>query len=195
MGNLFSVKNKFTRLKQNVKISSNCNEILEADKLILPGVGHFSKAMENIKNMKLYDVINKSVLIKKLPILGICLGMQLMAKHSEEGNCNGFGWTNANVVKFRQGENNIFKVPHMGWNNVFPSVGSLLLKGISENEEFFFVHSYHLKTDDKSIIAGETDYIYRFCSVFEKENIFGVQFHPEKSHDAGEIILKNFINL
>ena len=195
MGNLHSVMRKIMGIGADVCVSSIPSEILKADKIILPGVGHFAQAMNNICNKELNDVLNEMVLVQKKPVLGICLGMQLMAGYSEEGNCKGLGWINANVLKFKPDEQKKYKVPHMGWNTVYPNFDSILLKGISEKDEFYFVHSYHLTTEEKKIIAAETDYIYPFCSVFEKDHLFGVQFHPEKSHNSGEKILKNFINL
>ena len=195
MGNLNSVKRKLNLIGLNALISSDLKDIENADKLILPGVGHFQKAIENIKKLQLWDIINEVVLIKKKPILGICLGMQLMAKSSEEGNCSGFGWFDANVVKFNVKDNLKYKIPHTGWNQIDKVKESNLMTNIPEYSEFYFVHSYHFKCNNSNDILNETDYEYKFTSAVEKENIFGVQYHPEKSHDIGEQLLKNFINL
>ena len=195
MGNLNSIKKKLTHLKVNAVISSNPNDILNADKLILPGVGHFKKAIENLKALNLFNVINETVLIKKKPILGICLGMQLMANKSEEGNVNGFGWFNAKVIKFKTNNTLKYKIPHTGWNQITKTKQSALMKNISDLSEFYFVHSYHFKCNNSADILNETEYEYKFTSAVEKENIFGVQYHPEKSHDVGKQILKNFVEL
>lgn len=195
MGNLNSVKRKLSRLGIGALISNRPSEIAKADKLILPGVGHFQKAVENIKQLQLWDILNETVLIKKKPILGICLGMQLMASHSEEGDAKGLGWFDADVIKFRVKDNLKYKVPHTGWNQIIKTKESLLMKDVPDLSEFYFVHSYHFKCNDSADILNETDYEYRFTSAVEKENIFGVQYHPEKSHDIGEELLKNFISL
>lgn len=195
MGNLHSVKKKLMSLNVNTIISSNPVEIESANKIILPGVGHFGKAMESLNALRLVDVLNEQVLIKKKPILGICLGMQLMANKSEEGNVEGFGWFDAEVVKFKVADTLKYKVPHTGWNQIEIKKESALMKGVPDLSEFYFVHSYHFKIENKKDILNETEYEYRFVSAVEKENIFGVQYHPEKSHDVGELLLKNFINI
>lgn len=195
MGNIHSIKKKLHALKAPVIVSYNPKDIENSSKIILPGVGHFGKAIESLQKLNLIDVLNEEVLVKKKPILGICLGMQLMASRSEEGNASGFGWVNGEVVRFKVKDTLTYKIPHMGWNQVTVSKKSELMKGIPDLSEFYFVHSYHFKTDDKQVILNETDYEYRFVSAVEKDNIFGVQYHPEKSHDVGELLLKNFIEL
>jgi len=195
MGNLNSVKKKLDRLKTTASITSNPKDIIKADKIILVGVGHFAKAMKNIKELNLLDTLNEVVIIRKKPVLGICLGMQLMAKDSEEGNAEGFGWLDANVRKMQVEDTLRFKIPHTGWNKITQSKKSRLMKGIPESSEFYFVHSYHLMSNETSNILNETEYYFKFTSAIEKNNIFGVQYHPEKSHDVGEVLLKNFISL
>ena len=195
MGNLNSVKKKLDRLKTSASITSTPRDIIEADKIILVGVGHFAKAMKNIKELALLDALNEVVIIKKKPVLGICLGMQLMAQDSEEGNTKGLGWLDANVRKMQVDDTLKFKIPHTGWNKVIQSKKSHLMKGIPESSEFYFVHSYHLMSNETSNILNETEYYFKFTSAIEKNNIFGVQYHPEKSHDVGEVLLKNFISL
>ena len=195
MGNLNSVKKKLDRLKTTASITSNPKDIIKADKIILVGVGHFAKAMKNIKELDLLDALNEVAIIKKKPVLGICLGMQLMAKDSEEGNAEGLGWLDANVRKMQVDDTLRFKVPHTGWNKITQSKKSRLMKGIPESSEFYFVHSYHLMSNETSNILNETEYCFKFTSAIEKNNIFGVQYHPEKSHDVGEVLLKNFISL
>ncbi|OFX31631.1 MAG: imidazole glycerol phosphate synthase, glutamine amidotransferase subunit [Bacteroidetes bacterium GWA2_32_17] len=195
MGNLNSIKKKLTHLKVNAVISSNPNDILNADKLILPGVGHFKKAIENLNALNLYNVINEVAIIKKIPILGICLGMQLMANKSEEGNVNGFGWFDADVIKFKTNNTLKYKIPHIGWNQITKTKQSAIMKSIPELSEFYFVHSYHFKCNNSADILNETEYDNKFTSAVEKDNIFGVQYHPEKSHDVGEMVLRNFVEL
>lgn len=195
MGNLGSVKRKFSLFGVDTVITSSLQDIVTADKLILPGVGHFQKAVENLKQLKLWDILNEMVLIKKKPVLGICLGMQLMAKRSEEGGVEGLGWIDAEVVKFQVKDKVKYKVPHIGWNQIVKIKESKLMNEIPDLSEFYFVHSYHFRCNNPEDILNETEYETNFVSAVEKENIFGVQYHPEKSHGAGELLLKNFNKL
>lgn len=195
MGNLRSVNNKFKRIGIESKISSVKEEIENAEKLVLPGVGHFKKGMENLKELGLIKVLNKKILGEKTPILGICLGVQLFCKHSEEGNAEGLGWIDAEVIRFRVSDKIKFKIPHMGWNNVEIINSNSLDKVIHKNDQFYFVHSYHLKCNNPSNIWMTTIYDYEFVSAIHHDNIYGTQFHPEKSHDAGYNLLKKFAEL
>lgn len=195
MGNLNSVKRKLSHFGVNAIISNKPSDVLKACKLILPGVGHFQKAVENIIKLKLWDSLNETVLVKKKPILGICLGMQIMAKNSQEGNAEGLGWFDAEVVRFRVNDYLTYKIPHTGWNQILKAKESKLMYNIPDFSEFYFVHSYYMKCNNQSDILNETEYEHRFTSAVEKDNIFGVQYHPEKSHDAGELLLKNFVKL
>ena len=195
MGNISSVIKKLKRVNADPIVSSNYKSIIDADKIILPGVGHFGKAMNNLVSLDLLEALNEAVLIKKKPILGICLGMQLMTNKSEEGDVNGLGWFDAEVVRFNVADTLKYKVPHTGWNQILQKKESVLMKESPTNAEFYFVHSYHLKVYESQDVLNQTDYEYIFPSAIEKENIFGVQYHPEKSHDVGEQIFKNFISL
>ncbi|HBS86784.1 MAG: imidazole glycerol phosphate synthase, glutamine amidotransferase subunit [Bacteroidetes bacterium GWF2_38_335] len=195
MGNINSVLKKLNRVNARTVVSSDPKVILSADKIILPGVGHFKKAMQNIISLNLKNTLDELAFVKKTHILGICLGMQLFAKHSEEGDVEGLGWIDADVNKFRISDNLKFKVPHTGWNQIYLKKDSELMKGIPEHSDFYFVHSFHYKCNDEKDVLNETEYEYKFVSAVEKDNIFGVQYHPEKSHDAGEKILENFIKL
>lgn len=195
MGNLNSVQKKFKRLNTNPEIVSDPKKLLDADRIVLPGVGNFQKAMKNLYAMNFVDMLNECVLTNNTPILGICLGMQLMAKYSEEGNSEGLGWFDAEVVRFQVSNHLTFKIPHMGWNQIHKKKESMLMRDIPELSEFYFVHSFHFKSDDETIVLNTTEYDYEFISAVEKDNIFGVQYHPEKSHDVGEQLLKNFIEL
>ena len=198
MGNLNSVARKLTNLNVDSTISSNPTDIINADKLILPGVGHFHKAMQNIRDLNLEDALNEFALVKKKPILGICLGMQLMAKTSEEGingDTQGLGWFDAEVVRFDVNDTLKYKIPHIGWNTVSISKESALMKDLPQDTSFYFVHTYHIKMRQQIDILNETEYGYKFTSAIEKDNIFGAQYHPEKSHDAGNQFFKNFISI
>jgi imidazole glycerol-phosphate synthase subunit HisH len=195
MGNIGSVRRKLDRIGAPSIITSDSKEIKSCSKLILPGVGHFGKAANELKIRGLWKVLDEAVLTDKKPILGICLGMQLMAGWSEEGEVNGLGWFDAEVVRFRISDPHRFKVPHIGWNNAATIKESSIFKGISQDAMFYFVHSYHLSSNSKNDILTKTVYDYSFISSIQKDNIFGVQFHPEKSHDAGERLLRNFVNL
>jgi glutamine amidotransferase len=194
MGNLRSIQKAFERLRVQTNISSNNDEILKANKLVLPGVGHFESGIKNLRTSGLINVLNEMVLRDKTPILGICLGMQLMTDFSEEGNCEGLGWINGTCQKFVF-QNREIKVPHMGWNNLSINNKETLFKGISQDNFFYFVHSYHVNCKNEVEILTKTTYGNKFVSSFQKENIFGCQFHPEKSHDAGLKVLLNFANL
>jgi glutamine amidotransferase len=195
MGNLKSVKRKMDRIGVNSIITSDPEEIKKSDKIILPGVGHFTRAVLEIKNRGLWALLTEQVLIEKKVVLGICLGMQLMANHSEEGDTDGFGWIDAEVVRFKVSDTIRYKIPHMGWNTLKMIKDSPIFEKTNFNSEFYFVHSFHLKCKNSNDIISETIYDYPFTSAFQKENIFGVQFHPEKSHDAGELLLSNFAKL
>lgn len=195
MGNLRSVFNKFRRMGVNCLITSASNEILKADKLILPGVGHFRKGMENLKDLGLVNILNKKVIEEKTPILGICLGLQLFCKRSGEGNAEGLKWIDAEVVRFSVSDKIKYKVPHIGWNDVSIINRNYLDDGINEFDQFYFVHSYHLKCNNSTDIWMTSVYDYEFVSAIHHENIYGTQFHPEKSHDIGFSLLKKFAEL
>ena len=194
-GNLNSVMRILSRIGASVSVSSVPAEITGADKIILPGVGHFGNAMAKLRELGLIDSLSDLVLNKRKPILGICLGMEIMAQSSEEGNSKGLGWLDAEAVRFAPSDSAKFKVPHMGWNNVRAAKPSALMQGIDASDEFYFAHSYHLRLNSDADLLSETEYDIAFPSAIEKENIFGVQFHPEKSHDAGVRLLKNFIDI
>ena len=194
-GNLNSVKKSLDRMRVNSIISSSPKDIIDADKIILPGVGHFGKAMSNLRELNLLDALHETVLVKQKPVLGICLGMELMAKGSEEGHAEGLGWLDAEVVNFKVSDRLKYKIPCIGWNEIHIKKNSSLMNNISERSEFYFLHSYHLKINAQSDILNETRYDYCYPSAIEKDNIFGVQYHPEKSHEAGAQLLKNFIDL
>ena len=183
-GNIKSIQFAFKRLGINAILSNNIDEIKAADKIIFPGVGEASSAMKMLKESGLNDVIPKL----KQPVLGICLGMQLMCRFSEEGNTKGLGIFDVDVKRFT----NSLKVPQMGWNVIF-DLKSALFKGVKEKEFMYLVHSFYAETCDESIAT--TNYKISYASALQKNNFYGVQFHPEKSGKEGAKILKNFIEL
>jgi len=198
LGNVGSILNMLKKIGVKACLSSRNEDIGKAEKLILPGVGSFDNAVSNISELKLMDVINQKVLSDKTPILGICLGAQLMTRNSEEGSCPGFGWIDACTVRFNFDINPLnLKVPHMGWNQVRQLKDSMLFRPMDEVEErrFYFVHSYHMVCDNPADILTTSNYGFDFTSAFERENIYGVQFHPEKSHKYGMRLLQNFADL
>lgn len=195
MGNLFSIRKVIERIGFSCKVSNTHHDIKNASKIILPGVGHFAKAMSNLKEANLIEELNEAALVKKTPVLGVCLGMQLMAKYSEEGNVAGLNWFDADVIRFQIAHKDMYKVPHMGWNTIsHEKANSIMLDKIQPDDEFYFVHSYHIVTRNEGDILTKTPYEYSFVSSVEKDNIVGFQFHPEKSHKAGEQLIKNFLS-
>jgi imidazole glycerol-phosphate synthase subunit HisH len=195
MGNPGSILNMLKKIGVPAIISSQPDQIWAADKLILPGVGAFDAGMANIKELGLLDLLNEAVLVQKKYILGVCLGMQLMARSSEEGVLPGLGWIEADSVRFRfQGQQNHLRIPHMGWNEVSVCKNNTLFKGL-EGAHFYFVHSYHLVCDHPDNVIAYTSYGYDFASAIRHDNILGTQFHPEKSHKYGMRLYQNFIGL
>lgn len=194
-GNHFSVQKKLSLLGFDAVATADAAIIADASKIILPGVGHFGNAMKNLQDLQLVDILNEEVITKKKPILGICLGMQLMAKSSDEGSATGLGWIDAKVVHFKIENQLKFKVPHTGWNQMKAEKKSAILNDLPENPEFYFVHAFHFQCNDEADILGTTNYESRFVSAIEKGNIYGMQFHPEKSHDVGLQLIKNFVEL
>ena len=195
LGNIGSLKNMLKRLNQNVIITSKPEHILNSKKLIIPGVGSFDKAISNINNViGLKEALNVKALNDKIPILGICLGMQLLTRKSEEGILNGFNWIPGEVKKFKSSKD--FKVPHMGWNEVKTNNKKLkILENIDKGSRFYFVHSYYVEVDNKKHSLFKTTFNISFDSGIYRDNLYGVQFHPEKSHKFGMNILKNFSEL
>ncbi|MEW6608430.1 MAG: imidazole glycerol phosphate synthase subunit HisH [bacterium] len=194
MGNSGSILNMLKKIGANAISSSKMPDIEKADKLILPGVGAFDNGMTNLNKSGLIPILNEIIFNKKIPILGICLGMQLLAKRSEEGTLSGLGWLDAEVVRFKFDTSCNLKIPHMGWDTVELVKENCMFKGL-EQSRFYFVHSYHVVCHNRLDILAETCYGYNFVSAVQKDNIIGVQFHPEKSHKFGMTLLRNFVEL
>lgn len=196
IGNLTSIRNMLKKAGcPDALITKDKAAIAEADKLILPGVGHFDYGMKQLRQADFFDTLNQRVLEEKIPVLGICLGAQLLSQGSEEGAEPGLGWINAYTRKFdlaRMPE--ALKVPHMGWGDVAIQKDSKLFAAMPVDPRFYFVHTYHLVCDDPADELVSCTYGYPFTAGVEKGNILGVQFHPEKSHKYGLQLLTNFVN-
>ncbi len=192
VGNLGSIQNMLKKIGAKSQITSDPVKLESAEKIILPGVGAFDSGVESLKKFNLWDVLNQKALVEKRPILGICLGAQLLCQGSEEGKQKGLGWIDAQVKKFNF-EDRSFKVPHIGWNYTDIQKESKLFKNMYEEPKFYFVHSYYMQVDDNSGLT-KTNYSFNFDSAVEKHNILGVQFHPEKSHKFGMKLLENFVS-
>lgn len=196
MGNLGSIYNMLKYIGVESKITSDKNEIENAKKIILPGVGAFDNGMKNLESLELINLLNKKILEDKIPVLGICLGMQLFMNNSEEGSAKGLGWLEGENRKFKFGEKiNNRKIPYVGWNVVEQKKENPLMNNLDSESRFYFVHSYYVTCKNENDILLRTNYGIDFASGVQKENIFGVQFHPEKSHKFGMKLLKNFSEL
>jgi len=195
LGNVGSIFNMLRRIGVKSQITSDPDEIAKAKRIILPGVGHFDRAMGRIDQSGMKEILNQKALKDKVPILGICLGMQLLTRSSEEGQLPGFGWVPAETVRFRPPQDSNLKVPHMGWNLVRRTTPSQLTENFEAEHRFYFVHSFHARVDHERYSILRTEYGYLFDSAIQNENVFGVQFHPEKSHRFGMRILENFAKL
>jgi glutamine amidotransferase len=195
LGNLSSIIRMIEKVGGEAKCISSCEEILCADKLILPGVGHFDRGMSQILERGLLEPLRDRVVKQGRPIMGICLGMQLLCGMSEEGQLPGLGFVNADVRKFRSLPGDKLKIPHMGWNTIRVTRTNPLIENSGEEQRFYFVHSYHVVPHATEITIGMASHGVEFCAAFQSENIFGVQFHPEKSHRFGMALIKRFVDL
>ena len=193
MGNLGSISNIIKKIGHKSIITSDPSIISSAEKIILPGVGHFEKAMQNLSDLDLIEVLTNKAMIQQTPILGICLGMQLLTSFSEEGNVKGLNWINAKTEKFKLEEFPELKIPHMGWNEVSIANQKNICENLYDKSRFYFVHTYQVVCNSDENILMTTKYGKDFTSAIIKDNIMGVQFHPEKSHKFGMQLFKNFI--
>lgn len=194
LGNILAFRNIYTRLNIPVRIAKNSAELAGAKKLILPGVGAFDWAMSKLHSSGMRELLDELVLAKRLPLLGVCVGMQIMAGGSEEGDLPGLGWIPGYVRRFSE---SLFQsethLPHMGWNSIAPR-DHVLFAGLQE-PEFYFLHSYFFVPESSNSVLAETNYGTQFASAVYRNHIFGVQFHPEKSHTWGVQLLRNFASL
>jgi glutamine amidotransferase len=196
MGNLGSIHNMLNRIGSESVVTSDPATIRSADKIILPGVGVFDRAMENLDRLGLVSLLTEMVMENSTPCLGICLGMQLLSKRSEEGILPGLGWIDAETIRFdfRESDTNL-KVPHMGWNNIEIKHASPLLDDRYEDSRFYFVHSYHVRCANEENVLATARYGITFHAAVIHGNVMGTQFHPEKSHKFGMRLLKNFSDM
>lgn len=196
VGNLGSIINMLKKAGAKAIASSDPGVLEQAEKLILPGVGAFDAGMNRLNECGLVPLLNHLALEKRVPFLGLCLGLQLMTKSSEEGHAKGLGWLNAETLRFKFGAEQIhLKVPHMGWNTIEIRREHPLFKDLDPEARFYFVHSFYAHSHEPEIVLAETDYGGHFHSIFGKDNIMGAQFHPEKSHKYGMRLLKNFAEM
>lgn len=192
VGNVMAFHNVFRRLKVPFKVATCKNDLVGASKLVLPGVGAFDWAMRSLNASGMRDTLDDLVVNQKVDVLGVCVGFQMMAKKSEEGTEPGLGWLKGNVLKLdHQFGSSIIRLPHMGWNDIKLKCSHPLFDGL-KNSQYYFLHSYEFQLESPTKTVATSLYGKEFVSAACFENVFGVQFHPEKSHDWGEMLLKNF---
>jgi imidazole glycerol-phosphate synthase subunit HisH len=194
MGNLGSLANMVERVGGEAALATRAEDVEKAEKLILPGVGSFDNAVARIRELGLWEAIDRKARSGITPVLCVCLGAQLATESSEEGKLEGFGWFAARTRHFAFQET-VRKVPHMGWNDVAIMKESTLVRDLPEDPAFYFVHSYYMEARDEADILMRTDYGISFASGLERKNVFALQFHPEKSHKYGMAIIRNFVEL
>ena len=192
LGNVRSIFTKIAQMDEEVKISNQICDLESADRLILPGVGAFDTGIDNLRKLEIIPILDRKIMHDHTPVLGICLGMQLLSTKSEEGNLKGLAYLNAETIRFHITQDGLYRIPHMGWNTIHKTREIPQLLDLDDNSRFYFVHSYHLVCNDIQDIAATTTYNYNFPSIIQRKNILGVQFHPEKSHKQGILLLKNF---
>ena len=196
VGNLGSIISMLKKAGAKAIASSDPKVLQQAEKLILPGVGAFDAGMNKLNERGLVPLLNHLALEKKVPFLGLCLGLQLMTKRSEEGQTQGLGWLDAETLRFKFDTDQAhLKVPHMGWNTIEIQQSHPLFTELDPEARFYFVHSFYVQSHDPEAVLAETDYGGYFHSIFGKGNIMGFQFHPEKSHKYGMRLLKNFAEM
>lgn len=197
VGNIQAFMNVFRRLGVEALRADTSNALSEATRVILPGVGHFDHAMQRLNDSGLRPVLEERVIGAKVPVIGICVGMQMLAQGSDEGEMSGLGWIPGRVRAFSTNlQSERLPMPHMGWNTVSPKLGSRLFSnGFEDLPQFYFLHSFYFDAESKADVAATADYGFSFDAVVSRGHLHGVQFHPEKSHHWGEQLLKNFIEI
>lgn len=196
LGNIQAIANIYGRINLPVRIASCAAELAGAKKVILPGVGAFDWAMDRLNKSGMRDALDELVLGQQVPVLGICVGMQMLARSSDEGIIPGLGWINGEVKKFDPaGARETTRLPHMGWNDVTVVQPGGLFSGLESDARFYFLHSYYFSAPDSGNVMAVTEYGFPFASSVRSDNVYGVQFHPEKSHQWGIRLLKNFAEL
>lgn len=196
VGNINAFVNVYKRVNIATKIAKTAADLEGAQKLILPGVGHFDHAMSELIKSGMREKLDELVLVKKIPIIGICVGMQMMGNSSDEGKLEGLKWIDASIKKFDETKiKQVTRLPHMGWNDVQPVISNPLFEGLEKEALFYFLHSYYFECNNKADILAISDYSGEFTCAAHHENVYGIQFHPEKSHHYGETLLHNFAKL
>ena len=196
LGNIAAFASVYSKANIKVSVARTADDLKGASKLILPGVGHFDHAMRLLRQSGMLDALNQMVLGDKVPVIGVCVGMQILAKSSEEGGLPGLGWIDAHVRAFKSSDiaRNL-AVPHMGWNDVQPLSPNLLFDTLQTGARFYFLHSYYISCDRQEDVLATCNYGADFACAVRSSNIYGVQFHPEKSHSFGDRLLRNFAEL
>ena len=196
LGNISAFFNIYKRLNIEVSVVSSVEKLQSAERIILPGVGSFDWAMRKLNESGMREQLDFLVLDKQVPVLGVCVGMQMMAERSDEGDLLGLDWLDGDVKRFDESSfTQKIDLPHMGWNGVMPVIDHPLFSGLEEEARFYFLHSYYFSEKERSQVLAETDYSGLFSASVYRNNILGVQFHPEKSHHWGVRLLKNFAEL
>jgi glutamine amidotransferase len=196
VGNINAFVNVYKRVNVPVKIAKTAADLEDAKKIILPGVGHFDHAMSELIKSGMREKLDELVMIQKVPVIGICVGMQMMGNSSDEGKLEGLMWIDASIKKFDETKiMQVTRLPHMGWNDVKPVVSHPLFKGLEDEALFYFLHSYYFECNNSADILAVSKYGVEFTCAAHHQNVFGIQFHPEKSHSYGETLLHNFAKL
>lgn len=196
VGNINAFVNVYKRVNILTKIAKTAADLEDAQKLILPGVGHFDHAMSELIKSGMREKLDELVMMKKVPVIGICVGMQMMGNSSDEGKLKGLKWIDASIKKFDETKiKQVTRLPHMGWNNVHPVIFNPLFEGLEKEALFYFLHSYYFECNNTSNILATSEYGDEFTCAAYNENVYGIQFHPEKSHHYGETLLHNFAKL
>lgn len=196
VGNINAFVNVYKRVNVPTKIAKTVADLEDAQKIILPGVGHFDHAMSELIKSGMREKLDELVMKKKIPVIGICVGMQMMGNSSDEGKLAGLGWIDASIKKFDKTKiKQVTRLPHMGWNDVNPVISHSLFEGLEKDALFYFLHSYYFECNNPNDILATSDYGGEFACAAYHENIYGIQFHPEKSHHYGETLLHNFAKL